>query len=314
MISSLDLAKICGVSQGTVDRALHNRKGISEKTRIKILNAAKEHGYAPNPAARELLTGKSKIVGAALPQINSVFFMDLFTEIKDQLRNIGYRFILAPYSDEDELLDILGDFSARRYSATVIIPPKDDMRIPDQLSTDMKVLSVLAPVKGKNICFISPDELDTGKLAAEFLAKKGHKNVIHLTYSRKSYAILARSRGFINKASELDMKVSIITDFDENKLLTAIRNNKATAIFCHNDWMALEALRIIEREGGEGVKVPEEISILGVDNSPSFNQLNSDITTIQYPYEWIGKQIAAAITGRKISKKQPILKVVRKRT
>jgi len=67
MISSLELAELCGVSQGTVDRALHGRGGIAESTRAKILEAARLHGYAPNPAARELMTGQSSVCGAVIP-------------------------------------------------------------------------------------------------------------------------------------------------------------------------------------------------------------------------------------------------------
>ncbi|MCF6174725.1 MAG: LacI family transcriptional regulator [Victivallaceae bacterium] len=311
MISSLELAKLCKVSQGTVDRALHNRKGISKKTREKILEIAKTHGYAPNPAARELITGKSSIVGAAIPQMNSIFFMDLFTEIKEHLRAIGYRFVLAPFADEAELLEILADFSARRYCAAVVVPTQDNMSIPDQLAANMKILSVIAPVQGKNSQFITPDEVATGSLAAEFMAKQGHHNIIHLTYTRNSHAILARTKGFTDKAAELKLHVSVLKELDAEKLLSLIKQHKASAIFCHNDWLALETLRIIEREG---IKVPDEISILGVDNSPTFNSLNSDITTIQYPHQWVGKQIAAIINGKKTALKTPILKVIKKRS
>lgn len=67
MISSLQLAKLCGVSQGTVDRALHNRGRVSEQTRARILEAARAQGYVPNPAARELMTGRSTLVAAIAP-------------------------------------------------------------------------------------------------------------------------------------------------------------------------------------------------------------------------------------------------------
>lgn len=310
MISSLELAKLCNVSQGTVDRALHNRKGISEKTREIILSKAKEHGYIPNPAARELLTGKSKIVAATFPQSNSIFFMDLFIEIKDQLRLEGYNFVFSPFDDENELLEILGDFSARRYYATIVIPPYDHMKIPNSIAVNMKVVSIIAPLE-KKYSFISHDECETGIAAANFFAKNGHNKVLNVTSNRNSYAIQARSKGFLDKSIELDMDISVLSNFNKKTLLDTIKKTEATAIFCHNDWIALEVLRFLE---SESIKIPNDITLLGVDNSLTFNQFNSDITTIQYPYQWVAKQLLNSLSGKKITKTQPLLKIIKKRT
>ena len=90
MISSLELAKLCKVSQGTVDRALHDRPGISIKTRDRILRIAAEHGYQANPVATEMMQGKSIIVGGLVPSLNSVFFMDLFQTISRKLDALGF--------------------------------------------------------------------------------------------------------------------------------------------------------------------------------------------------------------------------------
>jgi DNA-binding LacI/PurR family transcriptional regulator len=90
MISSLELAKICGVSQGTVDRALHNRPGISAATKRRVLAAARQHGYQPNPVAGELLRGRSRVVGAIVPALGGLFFMDLMQAVNCALAAAGF--------------------------------------------------------------------------------------------------------------------------------------------------------------------------------------------------------------------------------
>ena len=114
MISSLELARLCGVSQGTVDRALHDRPGVNADTRQRILDAVAAHGYRPHPGAQELLHGRRVTVGALAPAVTQVFFMDLLHELKTALAVRGLRLSVTPYDGEVEFRDALAEFAARR--------------------------------------------------------------------------------------------------------------------------------------------------------------------------------------------------------
>lgn len=305
MISSLELAKICGVSQGTVDRALHGRPGISEKTKNRILEAARKNGYQPNPAARELITGKNKTVAAVIPSINGIFFMDLMNAAKNALKKKGYRFVLAPFDGKDEFMEAIEDFSARRVAAAIVIPPEDNIEI----KASLKIVSLLSPCSGKNVAFISPDEEKTGIDAAKYLIEKKHENALHLTYSRASYAIEARKDGFLKTMKGNGKKAFLMTDKELPKLCEVVRKNCISAIFCHNDWLALSATRELEKNG-----VPfDNVLVLGVDNSPTFTALCKEITTMQYPFEWVAEQTVRFIEGKKISASCPPFHVIEKR-
>jgi LacI family transcriptional regulator len=304
MISSLELAKICGVSQGTVDRALHGRPGISEKTKKKILEAAKANGYQPNPAARELITGKNKTVAAVIPSINGIFFMDLMNAAKNALKKNGYRFVLAPYDGKDEFIEALEDFSARRVVAAIAIPPKEDI----ELKTNLKVASLLGPCAGKNTAFISPDEEKTGIDAANYILKKKHKNVLHLTYANPSYAIEARKNGFIETIKSKGKNAFIMNDKQLPELYKMVKAKNISAIFCHNDWLALSATRELEKNGAN----LKNILVLGVDNSPTFTALCKEITTMQYPFEWVAEETVRFIEGKKISSSAPPFHIIEK--
>lgn len=311
MISSLELAKLCGVSQGTVDRALHNRTGISGKTKQKILEMAGKHGYQPHPAARELLTGKSLVVGAVIPHINSIFYMDLLAGIKKKISESGFKLLISQYDSKDELLNLLSDFSARRFCGVIIIPPVWTPAIPGNMSSNIKIISLLSPVSGKNTCFISPDEEQTGGDAVDFLTAGGRRRIAHFTYRHPEYyAVRMRTEGYSKAMLKHKLEPLVIFN-DDSDFIDIVRRQKIDAIFCHNDWLAMNALQQLRNAG---IKVPEQISILGVDNSPTFNSLFPELTTMDYPREWVAAETLKILTGKRRTAVVPRMNIISRKT
>lgn len=153
MISTTALARLCQTSQGTVDRALHGRPGVSEATRDRILRAAAKHGHRPHPGMREMLSGRSDIVQAAFPSINNIFFMDLAAQLAVALREKGLSLQLSLVNDARELLALLEDAAARRHRAAVFIPPSDNIAVPPTLSRHLTLITLLNPCRGTNVRF-----------------------------------------------------------------------------------------------------------------------------------------------------------------
>jgi len=280
MISSIELARQCGISQGTVDRALHDRPGISPKTREKVLRAARQLGYQPNPVARELLTGRSLTVGAILPAVNNVFFMDLFNELGRALSERGLRLQITPVENRAGFLEVLKDFSARRHRLAVVIPPEDNIRVPQTITSGVPLVSLFSPCLGPDCRFISADEEQTGRDAVRYLHRRGHRRIMHLTYARRAEAIEARARGYRMQCEELGLPPKVVVNTGFERLGQALLQYRPTALFCHNDWLALRALVLLAELG---VQVPDKISVLGVDNSPTLTALQPGLTTLAYP-------------------------------
>jgi len=280
MISSLELARQCGISQGTVDRALHNRPGISAKTREKVLRMAKRCGYRPHPAARELLTGQSLTVGAILPAVNNVFFMDLFNELGRALEKQNLRLQLVPVENRDAFLEVLEDFAARRYRLAIVIPPEDNIVVPRAITAGIPLISLFSPCRGPGIHFLSADEEETGREAVRYLHRRGHCRILHLTYARRAYAITARAQGYKKQCTDLGLPAKVLVNVEAKNLRETLRLYRPTALFCHNDWMALRVLVLLSEIG---VRVPEDLSVLGVDNSPTLAALQPGLTTLAYP-------------------------------
>ena len=293
MISSLELARQCGISQGTVDRALHNRPGVSPKTREKILRAAERLGYRPHPAARELLTGRSQTVGIILPAVNNIFFMDLFAELARSLSRQQVRLQFSLVENRGDFLETLEDFAARRHRLALVIPPEDNIPVPRTLAAAVPIVSLISPCRGPGLQFLSPDETETGREAVRYLHRQGHQRILHLTYDRPAYAISARTAGYKEQCREMALPVKILKGGEAEDLGPALRSFRPTALFCHNDWMALRAQSVLSEMG---LRVPDDLSVIGVDNSPTLMSVRPGLTTLAYP---LGKMVEAveAILG-----------------
>ncbi|MEA2012740.1 MAG: LacI family DNA-binding transcriptional regulator [Verrucomicrobiota bacterium] len=310
MISSLELAKLCGVSQGTVDRALHNRKGISRKTQEKILAKAAEYAYMPNPAAREIITGKSKTVVALIPSLQSPFFMDMMAAIKNRLNEDGLRLLISTINDLEEMILLLNEFATRKYLAAIIIPPTEKILIPEHISK-MKIISLLVPCIGENTFYITPDEVKLGEKATQLIIDKGHRNIAHIIPKRRSLPIRNRLRGYKNVMRQNELIPFIEDAGEEASILSLVREKGITAFFCHNDWIALSIIRILENNR---ISVPNDVSIMGVDNSYTFTSLYPDITTIEYPLSWLADEVANTIKGNHNTKMFADFKIIKRRT
>ncbi len=293
MISSLELARLCGVSQGTVDRALHNRGRVSAATRERILSLAARHGYLPNPAARELMTGTSRLVAAIAPSFSSVFFMDIMEVLHGVLRTHGLELLLSTAGDTAEAESLMREFVARRVRALVVVPPVTAFRPPVELRGPVPLIGLVNPL-ARGVPFVGPDELHTGGEGVRYLTAQKHRRVLFLSYPRRSWAVRARESGYRAAMRDKGCVPRILLEHSDEQLLRAIDSYKPTALFCHNDWLALAAIRTL---ASRGLRVPHDMSVLGVDNSPTFNRLYPGLTTLAYPFGSIAEAACALILG-----------------
>lgn len=311
MISSLELAKKCGISQGTVDRALHDRPGVSPRTRQRVLRVARQHGYQPHPAARELLTGQSNIVGAVLPMVNNIFFMDMLNELGRALGEQDLRLQITPVENRETFLEILNEFAARRYRLALAIPPEDNISVPQSITVSMPLVSLFSPLRGRGVHFLSLDEEKTGRDAVRYLHEWGHRRILHLTYARQAYAIAARTQGYKKQCREIGLPSRVLINMDAETLTLACKRDRPTAIFCHNDWMALRVLLLLSEKG---MRVPEDISILGVDNSPTLIAINPRLTTLAYPLAGAVRAVTSILAGKSATLSRERYQVIERAT
>ncbi|MCU0791655.1 MAG: LacI family transcriptional regulator [Opitutaceae bacterium] len=304
MISSLELAALCGVSQGTIDRALHNRPGISAATRARILAMAEQHGYVPNPVARELMgLAASTVVGAIVSAaaLRAPFFMALFEVLARRLHVDGLQlsFWVAP-DDADGMRKTFIESAARRQRALILVMPPIDLELPAVTVARQPVLSLILPCSCPGVVSLLPDERAAGRVATEHLLALGHERILHLTGRTPVHGdhLIRHQRrdGYVAAMHSAGLPPLVWDEgVEAPDLLERLRAADITAVFCHND---PDALPLIRRLRAAGLAVPADISVIGVDRSPILVDIDPSLTSVTYPYAGLAEQVASTLSGR----------------
>lgn len=285
MISSLELARLAGVSQGTVDRALHGRPGIAEATRARILDLAERHGYRANPVAREMMgLAASPLVGAVVHTIGTraVFFSTLMTAVHTRLRQNRLHLVMSYAADAGEQGDVATHLLARRMRALLLVHGFDGA-IPSP--GDAPVMALVLPVAGA--IGLLPDEFATGRGAAEGLLARGHRHLAAISVG-EHHAAIARRDGFVGACRSAGAEVVVVPGVAQ--AIAAVRGG-TTAVFCHNDPQASE---LLAAASAAGLSCPGDLSVVGVDGSTT----DQRIATMAYPFEAIAVAVAEVVSGR----------------
>lgn len=300
MISSYALAKICRVSQGTVDRAIHGRPGVSETTRARILAVAEQHGYTPNPVPREMMGFTvSTMVGIITCEesLRRPFFMDLFAAMSPCLRSMGLvpsLWISGPEAEEQRTTVIAA--AARRPRALILVVPPPDLVIAEPVARAQPVLSLVTPCAGVGVINVLPDEREIGRVATRHLIDLGHRAIVHLAGGAPPHwAREERAAGYVETMRAAGLVPHVLWNAVEDAdLLDRLAETGASAVFCHNDRLVVVLLRRLRERG---CRVPQDLSVLGVDRSPIMASLDIAVTTVPYPIAGVAAQVQAHIAG-----------------
>lgn len=286
-ITTTQLARICGVSQGTVDRALHNRPGINEKTREHILSVAREYDYVPSVRGGE---GKnSMLIGVILFDLHNEFFSKLAMSLVSEAKRSGYSLIFQ-FSEKDlqrertalEYFDYIGVDGIILFSAG-----SESKEYENYLRTITKPL-VLIGNRMFRLPYIGIDDRKamediTRRLAAE--APEGEilyfAPILRKDLHRDNAQNL-RLQGFLTAAEDLGRKYRIVTDLRD---LTP-----AGAIVCPTDYYAVSALK--------HMGFPDSVKISGFDNISLLNFVGAPILTVEYSTEKIARECMNYILGK----------------
>jgi DNA-binding LacI/PurR family transcriptional regulator len=212
---------------------------------------------------------------------------------RENLAQAGLRLMLTPVTRREDFLETLEDFAARRMKAALVVPPEDNIPITATVTANMPVLSFLSPCKGKNVFLIAPDDIQTGRDAVDYLTSRGHERILHVTYARRAKAVRDRLIGYRRRMIELGRRPAVcIAHGGEENLYSSLISHRPTAVFCHNDWLALVVIQTLQARGNN---IPYDVSVLGVDNSPTFVALYPNLTTMEFPIDQVAANVCAKI-------------------
>lgn len=280
-----EIARLCKVSIGTVDRSLHNRKGVASATRKRVLACAREHGFRPDPVARRLVTGKTTMVGAVLPTVQLTVENELAVLVaaKRALSEHGYLLLIVPEGSAEEFADAYRDLAYA--GCRTVISLSGRSAIPEE--SRLHTVALLHRIDCPRSVSLVPDEHETGVRACPFLYGKNHRHIAYVDNRHHGWAQRERLGGFRDEAARNDIDIHYSTDPAD--AADMVEQGTVSAIFCHSDGIALQTLTALE---GRGLSVPGDVSLMGVDDMPSLALRRPDLTTMRYDFANVGRLAA----------------------
>jgi len=316
-VSLKDVAKRAGVSLGTASKVMNDAGNVNDRMREDVLRAANELNYIPNVIARTLKTNLTYTIGVIIPEMANTFFDEVIGGIQDYFEPKGYSVLIYnTHLDSNEEFRAFDIFN-QKVDGIIFV----SNTITDELFATLKDLSipvVFVATYVKDFISININNEMAAFTAVDFLCKKGHKNIAHLSGDPDDInAGGPRLEGYKKalKSNNIPVDPKRILEgqykFEDGIINTRkflALDDKITAIFAASDTMAVGALNAIH---SKGLKVPEDISVVGFDDVTIARYASPSLTTVKQPRYNMGKEGAEKLyflmTGKDVEIKNYIL-------
>lgn len=281
-----DIAKLAGVSATTVSRVINNYGSLSEKTKTKVFEAMKELNYQPNSLARSLKGKKTQLIGVILPGVSNPLFGQMVQEIENQLFKKGFRMILCNAgNDSEKERDYLRMLMANRVDG--IIAGSHNLGIEEYQKVGLPIIS-FDRYLSDNIPIVSSDNFHGGQLAAQALLMSGSKQLQIITgANRPNSPTSDRLNGFKEVLRKHDLNFETLEiDFGSSpnikslKIKELLMTQKTDGIFCTDD---LTALLVMQQARALGIKIPDQMRLVGYDGTNLIQNYHPELTTVMQP-------------------------------
>lgn len=292
-----DVARRAGVSRALVSIVMRDAPGSSDETRERVRRAADEIGYRPDPRARRLRQLRTKLVGVVFT-VGQDFHADLVDGVYLAADELGYDVLLSgvtPHHDESRAVRTLVD---DRCEGLVLIGPQMPARELADLLQRLPVVVVARRVRGVDA--VRSDDVAGAVLAVDHLIGLGHRRILHLDGARAPGAA-ERLRGYRRAVRRADLPELAspggLTEREGAAAANAILASKPlpSAVFAFNDRCALGVMDALVRAG---VNVPQQVSVIGFDDSPLAGLAHIDLTTIRQDSAGLATQAMRRLVAR----------------
>lgn len=309
-----DIAKKLNIAASTVSRALNNNPLISETTRKKIQQTAKEMGYRPNVMAANFRTKRTNTIGVIVPHINRHFFSSVISGIEDVAYQQGFAVTISQSNDSFEKENkIAHTLFANRVDGLILSIAMGTNTIDHlRLFSDRNIPLVFFDrvVDEIDAHKIIVDDFEGGYRATQHLINQGNKRIAYIGGPLNLKTYRKREDGFCRALEdaglEIDRSMIIhnnLTRIDGTLAIQKLLENETIpdAIFCGNDTTALSIIIYLQQNG---IKVPDDISIVGFSNEPFSEVVTPSISTIKQPGFEMGQKAAELIINQIVSKEK----------
>ncbi len=299
-VTIYDLALKLNVSPSTVSRALNDHFSIGKKTKKAVQELAKEWGYRPNTLASSLRTNRSNTIGVIASWINRPFISSLISGIENAAREAGYKVIITQSHDQLEIekdnLEALYDSRVSALIASLAMETSDYEHFSSFLDNDIPVVFVDRIPDMDGVNKVNINNFHAGYQATQHLIEQGCKRIAHFGGARNQKIYEDRYLGYVEalKKNKISLEPDLVKQASNLSPEEGMRfteeilalKEKPDGIFCANDTAAVSAIRYCKQHG---VKVPEDIAIIGFNNDPICEIIDPPLSSIDHPAQQMGE-------------------------
>lgn len=315
-----DVAKLAGVSVGTVSKYLNNKGNLKEETRRKVEHAINTLQYKPSPVARSMRTGKTNNIAVIAPDITNPFFAEIYNSIRQFAAQNGYVSILYTTSDDPGLLkDYLANISIKQADGIILCfvdEDEDVAQFMDEIQKSIPIVMLSWNINNTKFNCVSIDVFEGAMKATNHLISLGHKRIAYV--GGHDQVSKEKHSGFIKALNAAGLKhdpeLEYYGDFNLQTGYYATRkfcmlSDMPTAIFAENDILAIGCMKYLLQHN---IRIPDDVAVIGFDNIKLSAMYEPSLSTISLPIVQMGEEavklLLSAIHKKHANNKMLILK------
>ncbi|HOJ09543.1 MAG TPA: LacI family DNA-binding transcriptional regulator [Clostridiales bacterium] len=291
-----DVAQKAGVSVATVSRVINNSPAVSEKARNNVMQAIEELDYRPNLLGRNLRRTETRLILVLLPSISNPFYSKVVKGIESVARENGYNILLcntdSQLETEKAYLKLL---KSRLSDGVIFMAPELDREELSAIGRSFSVVQCCEYKEDAQVSHVSIDNFSAAYRAVQYLIGLGHKKIGMITCNNNFISTIQRNAGYKKAIEDVGLvydtslikqgNYSFKSGIRAGRQFLLKKDNIPTAVFAISDSMAIGAIRCFREKG---LKVPEDISIIGFDDITYASMCEPMLTTISQPQFELG--------------------------
>lgn len=304
IVTRKEVARLAGVSEATISRVLNGVGPLKERTRLKVLQAAKQLNYHPNAIAQSFARRRSGNLGVVLPFVPKIhlfstyYFSEILSGIGQKVKERGYDLLLL-FLSPDETVDYSLYFRTRKVDACIILGSRDtdsERRALNELAEQKLPFCIVNQrFKGEAFNEVDADHISGSYDAVRHLLEQGHRRIAFLNGPLQYSSSLERLWGYEKALGEAGIPVRDAFIFEGNysrksgyQAAAAIipRLSEIDAVFAANDRMAIGFIQSLREHGW---KAGEDVAVVGYDNSDAATFSDPPLTTVRVPFFEMGR-------------------------
>lgn len=290
-----DVARLAGVSHQTVSRVINDLPNVRPATRARVESAIAQLHYSPSPAARALVTKRTRTIGLVTPSISDFgpTSIAMYFNVAARAARYNVETVSAPADDPSAIRSVVDGLLRQRVDAIVLVVV--DVSILEVVrSLDLRTPVVAsASTQRRSPLLVSIDQYRGARSAVRHLAELGHTNILHIAGPRNALDAMERVRGWRDElaAHRLEVGEPHFGDWSAasgHRLGSQLDIEPGVAVFVANDNMSIGLLSALRERG---LRVPEDVSVIGFDDIPESGYLFPPLTTVRQSFDTLGELI-----------------------